>query len=78
MNVVEFNSTTITAKEIVEIHTKQTYLDFPAYDGAWHPFDGWLAKTQLNLLLGYVLFVFSVVPNWLMMVGISFISRTFL
>lgn len=49
---------------------------FRLLDGYFHPLDGLLAVNGLAIPLGYLLWFFSVVPNWLFMVGVSFISRT--
>jgi hypothetical protein len=78
LHIIPLNTTTVTAKDIVQIYTKKTYLDVEPYEGAWHPFDGLLAKTGLLIPLGYVIHLFSIVPSWLLMVSISFLSRTFL
>ena len=74
--IVRLNSTTTTTQDIVNIHTKRTYEENQPVEGAFHPFDGWLAQYQLNTALGYVLFVFSKVPSWSVMLVISFITRS--
>lgn len=76
LHMVYLNSTTVTARDIYNIHSKKTYLDVPAYEGDLHPTDGWVAKYGLSIPLGYAIYGFSVVPSWLFMIFISFVSRT--
>ena len=75
IHTITLNTTTTTVSDIVEIHTKKGYEQGRLVDGAFHPFDGWLAQFGLAIPLGYVLYAFSVVPSWAFMIGISFISR---
>ena len=75
IHIVPLNSTTTTAQEIVQIHTQKTYEKRPVYEGAFHPFDGYLAKFYLNKPAGYVIFGFSQIPSWAFMIGISMFSR---
>ena len=75
IHIVPLNTTTTTAKEIVQIHTQKTYEKQPVYEGAFHPFDGYLAKFNLNIPVAYAIFAFSNIPSWAMMVGISMFSR---
>ncbi|MCJ1400263.1 hypothetical protein MMC11_003467 [Xylographa trunciseda] len=72
---VTLNTTTVTAKEIVEIHTKKTYEQAPTYEGLFHPFDGTFAKFGINVAVGYILWAFGLLPSWTFMILISFVSR---
>ncbi|KAL2862893.1 uncharacterized protein BJX67DRAFT_289079 [Aspergillus lucknowensis] len=74
--LVYVNSTTVTPETIYKIHSEKTYENRPAYDGAFHPTDGWLAKYGLFVPLGYVIYGFGIVPSWLFMILISMASRT--
>ena len=76
VHIVKLNTTTTTARDIIEIHTKKTYEKTPAHDGWFHPFDGPLAQYGVNVPLGYVFWAFSLLPSWTFMILISFISRT--
>jgi hypothetical protein len=76
LRTIHLNSTTVTPQTIYEIHSKKTYEKASIYEGALHPVDGWLAKYQLNIPLGYVIWGLGAVPSWLFMIGISFFSRT--
>lgn len=76
VHIVKLNTTSTTAREIMEIHTKKTYEKTPVHEGWFHPFDGPLARYKLNVPIGYFLWAFSLVPSWTFMLLISFISRT--
>jgi hypothetical protein len=75
---IPLNRTSVTATEIAEIHTKAKYEDTKPYEGYWHPFDGFLATTGLNLPAAYVMWGMAKMPSWLPMILISFLSRTFM
>ena len=76
IHIVPLNTTTSTAQDIIEIHYAKTFEKTPVYEGAFHPFDGWLAQYGLNVPIGYILFGFSKVPSWMFMIIVSFASRT--
>ncbi|KAL8720466.1 MAG: hypothetical protein Q9181_007907 [Wetmoreana brouardii] len=75
IRILGLNTTTTTARDIVKIHSEKTYEKRPVYEGALHPFDGWVAKSGLSVPLGYVLFAFANVPSWAFMIVISMGSR---
>lgn len=77
LHVVPLNMSSVTTGDILSIPSasKSRYLDFPEYEGAVHPFDGWLAKFNLLMPFGYVMWGFGSTPSWMMMLGISFVSR---
>lgn len=70
------NSTTLTPEELYQIHSKKTFEEVPAYEGSMHPTDGWLAKYNLIVPLGYAIYAIGAIPSWMFMIGISFFSRT--
>ncbi|KAE8147433.1 hypothetical protein BDV25DRAFT_160402 [Aspergillus avenaceus] len=76
LRTVYLNATTVTPEAIYQIHSEKLYEKRPAYDGALHPTDGWLAQNGLLVPVGYVIYGFSAIPSWLFMVFISFFSRT--
>lgn len=78
IHIVPLNTSSTTASDIVKIHTSKTYEKFDVYEGAFHPFDGWLAKFGLNQPLAFVLTAFALVPSWAFMIIISLASRTFM
>ncbi|KAF2154083.1 hypothetical protein K461DRAFT_277152 [Myriangium duriaei CBS 260.36] len=73
---INLNRTAIAASEIAELYTKDGYKKTEVYEGFWHPFDGTLAKANLNIPFGYAIYYFSLVPSWAFMIGISMLSRT--
>lgn len=76
IHIVPINSTTVSSQEIVQIHTEKTYEKTPVYEGAFHPFDGWVTKAMLNKPIGYILYAFSIIPSWAFMILIGMGSRT--
>ena len=77
IHIVPLNHTTVTESDIVKIYTEETWRERPLYEGAFHPFDGWLAKAGgLNVPIGMILFGFGLVPSWAIMIGVSFASRS--
>ncbi|RAL04011.1 peptidyl-tRNA hydrolase 2 [Aspergillus ibericus CBS 121593] len=76
LHTVYLNTTTVTPETIYKVHSEKAYETTPAYEGALHPTDGWLAQNGLLLPLGYVIYGFSAIPSWLFMILISFFSRT--
>jgi hypothetical protein len=75
LHIVHINGTTVSSTDILKIHTEKTYLKEEEYTGFLHPIDGFVAKYGLTQPLGYVLWFFGTTPSWMMMIGISFISR---
>lgn len=75
VRILGLNTTTTTAKDIFNIHAQRTYENRAPYEGAFHPFDGWVARAGLALPLGYLSFGFSLVPSWALIIVISLISR---
>jgi len=75
IRIVHLNATTIDVKDITDLQTSGSWKEKPLYEGYFHPFDGPLAQYGLALPLGYIFWIFSVVPSWLFMIGVSFISR---
>jgi len=75
IRTVYLNSTTTNVKTFTDLHSSKSWKEKPLYEGYFHPFDGPLAQYGLAVPLGYVFWVFAVVPSWMFMIGISFISR---
>lgn len=76
MRKIRLNTTSTTVSTFTDLHTTASWKEQPLYDGYFHPFDGPLAKYGLSKPLAYVIWGFSVVPSWLLMIVISFGSRT--
>lgn len=75
VHIVGLNTTTTTTRDIVRIHTEKTYKQGGLFEGAFQPFDGWLAQLGLAKPIAYVLVGVSMVPSWAFMIIISFVSR---
>ncbi|KAF3393567.1 hypothetical protein DPV78_009994 [Talaromyces pinophilus] len=75
LHVQHLNFTTVTPETIYNVHAEKTWEKQDRYEGWLHPFDGFLAESGLNVPLGHVIYYFSVIPSWLTMIGISFLSR---
>ncbi|MCJ1424525.1 hypothetical protein MMC29_002413 [Sticta canariensis] len=75
VHILRLNTTTTTTQDIVRIHTEKTYEKVGVYEGAFQPFDGWLAQLGFAKPIGYVLFGVSMVPSWAFMIVISLVSR---
>ena len=78
IHIVPLNTTAITALDIMQIHTKKTYEKQPAYEGPFHPFDGYIVKYGLSQPIGYAMYIFGLIPSWTFMILISFVTRTFM
>lgn len=76
IHTVRLNATTTTALDIFKVHSEKGWEKEPAMEGLYHPMDGKLAQYNLIVPLGYIVYGFNQVPSWLMMLGISFISRS--
>lgn len=72
------NSTATTVKTFTDLHVSKEYKSVAPYEGVFHPFDGFFAQYGLAIPLGYTFWAFSLVPSWLFMIGISFLSRSFM
>ncbi|KAJ5054284.1 uncharacterized protein L3040_000562 [Drepanopeziza brunnea f. sp. 'multigermtubi'] len=70
------NTTTTEVKTFTDLLSSQSYKSLPVYEGVFQPFDGFFAQYGLAIPLGYFFWVFAVIPNWMFMIGISFMSRS--
>lgn len=73
---VPLNTTTTTVSTFTDLRATKSYKEKKPYEGWFHPFDGELAQYGAAVPVGYVLWFFAVVPSWMFMIGISFLSRT--
>lgn len=69
-----FNMTTVTSDEVAAV--KDNRESAVLLDSWFHPFNGKAVELGLAVPFGYLTWAFNVVPNWLFMLGISFLSRT--
>ena len=72
---ITLNSTAVSSADIVAIHAEETYKLEKPYEGLWHPFDGPLAKTGMNINLGWALWGIAQIPSWMIMLSITMGSR---
>lgn len=70
------NLTTVTTDEIVQLQEAGNKEDFVLLESFWHPFNGKAAELGLSIPLGYLLWVFNLVPQWAFMLIVSFASRS--
>ncbi|TVY43933.1 hypothetical protein LSUB1_G000886 [Lachnellula subtilissima] len=78
VRVKSLNATTTTVQTFTDLHSTKEWKSKPLYEGYFHPFDGIFAQYGLAVPLGYLFWGFAVIPSWMFMIGISFISRTFM
>ncbi|CAK7221631.1 hypothetical protein SCUCBS95973_004564 [Sporothrix curviconia] len=76
--IKRLNLTTSTPETIASLYEDKARENFHKLDGYFHPLDGTLAQNGLAVPIGYVLWFFNIVPSWMFMIGVSFISRTFM
>lgn len=77
ITIHKLNVTDVTNADITKIHTRKLYLGAPKFEGALHPFDGWVAQYGLTTPMATVLYYLSKIPSWGLMVVLSFASRYF-
>jgi len=77
LHIVPLNISNTTTSDIISIPnaSKSRYTEFDEYTGLLHPLDGWVAKLGLLQPFGYLMWGFGSTPSWVMMIGISFVSR---
>jgi len=78
LHIVPLNMSSTEVSDIVAIPSaggKSTYLNYEEYSGLLHPLDGLLAKVGLLQPFGYFMWALGSMPGWVMMLGISFVSR---
>lgn len=75
---IDLNRTTVDTTDIlamaINAPNSKVYT-IPTYDGALHPVDGWMARFGVQEYFGYLIWCMGTTPSWLIMIGISFISR---
>lgn len=62
-------------QNITSLITEETIKKMPVYEGAFHPFSGWVATSPLGVPLAYVMWAMSLLPTWAPMIIISLGSR---
>ncbi|GKT44396.1 uncharacterized protein ColSpa_04577 [Colletotrichum spaethianum] len=70
------NVTTTTSDDIVDLWKKKSKEDWLLTETIFHPFNSFVGKNNLSIPVGYFFWAFSLIPNWLFMLIVSFGSRT--
>jgi len=70
------NLTSTTDQTYVDLYKNGVQDGWTHHDGYFHPFNGPLAKNGLAVPLGYFFYIFNAIPSWVMMLGVSFLSRS--
>ncbi|KAK4644927.1 hypothetical protein QC763_309260 [Podospora pseudopauciseta] len=75
--VKRLNTTTVTSQDIVDAYVapKEEWTKVES-DSYFHPIDGFFAKNGLAVPLGWFFWGLNAVPSWVMMLGVSFVSRS--
>lgn len=73
---VRLNTTTTTVSTYTDLKKTESWRELEPYNGYFHPFDGKVAELGLSVPMGYLIWIFAIVPSWALMIGISFVSRT--
>lgn len=81
--IVGLNKTTVVPADITALYRKGEYKTRGSLLSheemiSRHPFNGKLAKSGLNVPVGYVFYVISIVPGWTTVMIISFVVRMFM
>ncbi|KAF2651949.1 hypothetical protein K491DRAFT_605850 [Lophiostoma macrostomum CBS 122681] len=75
---IPLNRTSTTTETLKKLVFDKDYEKVTPYEGAFHPFTGFIAKNGLALPVAWVIWGFSKMPSWLPMILISFMSRSFM
>lgn len=75
VRAIPLNRTAVTPPQLAALHLQEKYKDVEPYDSIWQPIDGLLAKNNLALPIGYVIWAASLIPSWAFMIIVSFVSR---
>ncbi|KAH7155115.1 hypothetical protein B0J13DRAFT_217771 [Dactylonectria estremocensis] len=71
------NMTTTTSETLVNLYEAGTKDQFTLLEPGWfHPFQGKAVELGLAVPFGYFMWAFGLIPNWLFMLVVSFVSRT--
>jgi len=73
---IRLNRSNSTASDIVALHTEKKFEEYEPYTGVFHPFNGTLHELGLAMPYAYVMWALTVMPQWVPMVVISFVSRS--
>lgn len=69
------NTTTTTSETLQALYNDESREKWTVIDHAFHPFNGFLAKNYLSIPVAWILWAFSILPNWATMLLVSLLSR---
>lgn len=69
------NTTTTTTQDFLDLHADKERSEMRPVNHIFHPFNGWFAQNGLSVPVAYILWLFTVIPNWSVMLLVSFASR---
>ena len=72
------NLTSTTTDDFLALWEAGTKEEWTRVSGAFHPFTGWLAQRGLATPFGYVMWALNILPQWVFMLLVSMLSRTFM
>ncbi|KAF2866069.1 hypothetical protein BDV95DRAFT_553174 [Massariosphaeria phaeospora] len=72
------NRTSTTVETFKTLVVDREFEKKDPYEGFWHPFNGPLQQYGVAYYAGYAIWAFSLMPTWLPMILISFLSRQFM
>lgn len=71
------NLTTTTSEDFVKLYESGSKAEFTLLEHGWfHPFHGTAVEYGLAVPFGYIMWGFGLIPNWLFMLVVSFVSRS--
>ncbi|KAF7534654.1 hypothetical protein G7Z17_g13333 [Cylindrodendrum hubeiense] len=71
------NMTTTTSEDLVNLFETGSKDEFKLLEAGWfHPFQGKAVEFGIAVPFGYVMWAFGLIPNWMFMLVVSFVSRT--
>lgn len=70
------NATTVTSDDIVALRDADREKSFSKVEGLFHPFNGKIAELGLSQPVGYLFWIFNLIPSWMTMLILSMVSRT--
>lgn len=76
IHTTRLNLSSVTPEAIAAYIDPAERSKFTEVESIFHPFNSNLAKFDLAIPAGYVVYYFGLVPNWMFMFGLSAISRT--
>ena len=71
VRIIKLNSASTNVESFVKLHKENQWKDITPYEGIFHPFDGLLNKLYLIEPLGFIRWVFSIFPVWVLVIAVG-------